>query len=203
MATEKWDKPLDYEKLLNILPIPKITEILGKDPRITILLDEDIKKIKPYNYNMSIMNRAYNDNMESRLKKYWEYHENEVYADLMKINLPQIFFKDNLNLKHTIIGLHVSKLRKDELFINDVVLAKNEELDGLKNGIFDVVLDNLTKFAKEQNLKYISGHAVNQTVYKIFLQKGYKADVRTHLRNDKLYKQSTLTNAQIPFYKEI
>ena len=203
MATEKWDNPLDHEKLLNIMPTTTIAEILGKDPQITVLFDEDIKKIKPFNYNMSIMNRAYNDNMESRLKKYWKYHRSEEYANLMKINLPQIFLKDNLNLKHIIIGLHVSKLRKDELFINDVVLAKNEELDGIKNGIFDIVLDNLTKFAKEQNLKYISGHAANVIVYKIFLQKGFKADVRTHLRNDKLYKQSTITDSQIPFYKEI
>lgn len=203
MATERWDNPLNHESLLNIIPTAKITEVLGEDPKITVLFDDDAKKSNPINYNMAIMNRAYNDNMESRLKRFWEFHESEEYANLMKINLPQIFLKDNLNLERTIIGLHVSKLRKDEVFINDVVLTRDGKVDVLKNGIFDIVLKNLIQFAKEQNIKYISGHATNNIVYSNFLKKGFKADCRSHLRNDLLYNQSTQTNGQIPFYKEI
>lgn len=204
MASEKWKYPVDKERLIKILPINEIESVLGENPNISILFDDEVKSFKALDYNMSIATRAFNDNMESRLKKYYEnFHDKNEFADLMKIRLPQILWKDNLGLERTIIGLHVSKLRKDELFINDIVLTRNEELDGIKNGIFDIVLDNLIKFAKEQDLKYISGHAANLKVYKIFVTKGFKADTRTQFRNLELWNKSKVNGQQVPFYMEI
>ncbi|MCC2507563.1 hypothetical protein [Bacillus cereus] len=204
MATENWDIPIDKNKLLNLLPIDHITDALGENPKIEILLDDEIRMSIPQNYNMSISTRAYNDNMESKLKKYFaKYHESTEYKKLMKISLPQIFLRDTLGLKRTIIGLHISKLNSQELFINDIVLTKNENLEGFKNGIFNTVLENLYVFAKEQGLKYISGHAVDNFTFHKFEKKGFQADTRRYNRNDKLWEQSRLNRAQIPFFKEI
>ncbi|MCM2532183.1 hypothetical protein NDK43_06945 [Neobacillus pocheonensis] len=202
MATEKWNAPLD--NLESILPIKEIKEVLGKDPNIKIYFDNEIRKINPSNYNMSITARAYNDNKDSKLKRYYKkYSDSFEYKDLMKINLPQILWKDTLGLDRTIIGLHISKLNKEELFINDVVLAKNEKLDGLKNGIFDIVLNNLENFAKNQGLKYISGHAMTKIVFDIFNSKGFLPDKRKFNRNDKLWEQSQIHGYQVPFLKKI
>ncbi|WP_066314546.1 hypothetical protein [Bacillus sp. FJAT-29814] len=202
MATETWNAPLN--NLESILPIKEIKDVLGKDPNIKIYFDNEVRKMNPTNYNMSISTRAYNDNMDSRLNRYFKkYSDSFEYKDLMKINLPQILWKDTLGLEHTIIGLHISKLNKEELFINDVVLAKNEKLDGLKNGIFEIVLNNLEDFAKNQGLKYISGHATNNIVFNIFNSKGFLPDKRKYNRNDKLWAQSQLNGFQVPFFKEI
>ena len=204
MATENWNVPIDKNKILDLLPIDYITDVLGENPKIEILLDDEIRMAIPQNYNMSISTRAYNDNMESKLKKYFaKYHRSTEYKKLMKISLPQIFLRDTFGLKRTIIGLHLSKLNSQELFINDIVLTKNENLDGIKNGIFDTVLENLYTFAKEQDLKYISGHAVDIPTFHKFERKGFKADKRRYNRNDKLWEQSKLSGGQIPFFKEI
>ncbi|MBF7155065.1 hypothetical protein [Bacillus albus] len=204
MATENWNVPIDKNKLLNLLPIDHITDILEKNPKIEILLDDEIRMAIPQNYNMSISTRAHNDNMESKLKKYYaKYHESIEYKKLMKISLPQIFLRDTLGLKRTIIGLHISKLNSQELFINDIVLTKNENLDGFKNGIFNTVLENIYVFAKEQGLKYISGHAADNLTFHKFEKKGFQADKRRYNRNDKLWELSRLHGAQVPFFKEI
>ncbi|MEH7082953.1 hypothetical protein V7139_09495, partial [Neobacillus drentensis] len=85
----------------------------------------------------------------------------------------------------------------------DVVLAKNENLDGIQNGIFDIVLKNLETFAQKQGLKYISGHAVNNKVFEIFYKKGFLPDKRKYNRNDKLWEQSQVNGFQVPFFKKI
>ncbi|MEH7084798.1 hypothetical protein V7139_18955, partial [Neobacillus drentensis] len=113
MATEKWDVTLD--NLESMIPVKEIREILGIDPNIKIIFDDEIRLSNPQDYNMSISTRAYNDNMESRLKRYFEkFNDSIEYKDLMKINIPQILWKDTLGYQRTIIGLHISKLNKEE-----------------------------------------------------------------------------------------
>ncbi|MGC6589110.1 hypothetical protein ACPV3A_29715 [Paenibacillus sp. Dod16] len=200
MATEKWS--IVEDEIKNFFPTDKIIEVIGRDPEIITLQNDEIRFKYPEQYNISVLARAYNDSMDSRLRKYYNtYHDDPKLKDLLKISLPQLMWIDTLGFNKPIISLHITKLNSKEIFINDIVIARNDNLDGLGNGVFDIVLKNLRAFARQKGIKIISGYAVNPIVFRIFETKGFAADKRTNMRNDRLWNASLQTEQQIPFYE--
>lgn len=100
------------------------------------------------------------------------------------------------------MSLHIAKLRKDEIYINDFVMRKNPN-ELLKQGIAKEVIENLKYLAKLNNIKYISGYAMNEKVFNIFKTYGFQEDVRKEYGNDHLMKMAQITRCQYPFYIEI
>ena len=85
-------------------------------------------------------------------------------AGLLGVQLPQIMWVDTLGFEDNLISLHISKLNKQEVFINDLVLVKNDNFDPLSDAIHEKVFNNLRKFAKDQGAKYLSGYAANRSM---------------------------------------
>lgn len=200
--SEQWNP--SEEQINSILPIDDISAEVGKDPRIEVFRDDEIRLKYPGEYNISVQARAHNLSLVELLQEYYENYKNSPeFADLIGVQLPQIKWMDTLGFEDTLIGLHISKLNKQEIFINDIVLVKNDNFDSLSDAILDKVLNNLRRFAKEQGANYLSGYAANKSTLKLFLNKGFKEDKRESMGNDYLWRIACMMGEQLPFYEEL
>ena len=200
--SEQWNPT---EELINSLfPIEDITSEIGRDPGIKVLRDDEIRLEYPGQYNISVQARAHSQTLFELLQEYFEtYRNSPEFAGLVGVQLPQIMWVDTLGFEEKLISLHISKLNKREIFINDIVLVKNEDFDLLSDSILDKVLNNLRLFAKEQGAKYLSGYASNTNTLKLLKSKGFKEDKRENMGNDYLWRLAFIKGEDLPFYDEL
>lgn len=193
------------EKQINSLfPIEEITAEIGRDPGLEVLRDDEVRLKYPGLFNISVQARAHNRGLVDLLQAYYEPNsESPELAGLLGVQLPQILWADTLGLEEKIITLLISKLNKEEVFINDIVLVKNEDFDPLSDALLEKVLNNLRRFAKEQGAKYLSGYATNKNTLELFKSKGFKEDQRSDMGNDYLSGIARSTGEQIPYYDEL
>ena len=200
--SEEWN-PTE-EQINSIFPIEDISAEVGKDPRIKVFRDDEIRLKYPSEYNISVQARAHNQSLVELLQEYYENNRNRPeFSGLIGVQLPQIKWMDSLGSEDALIGLHISKLNKQEIFINDIVLVKNDDFDPLNDATLDKILNNLRKFAKEQGANFLSGYAANKSTLKFFLSKGFKEDKRESMGNDYLWRIASMMGEQIPFYEEL
>ncbi|AFM40051.1 hypothetical protein Desaci_1010 [Desulfosporosinus acidiphilus SJ4] len=200
--TEEWSP--SEEQINSIFPLDKITSEIGRNPDIKVFRDEEVKAKYPAQFNISVQARAYNLGLVELLHEYYETNKTKPeLEDLLGVKLPQILWEDNLGYEDKLISLHITKLNKQEIFINDIVLVKNEDFDILSDEIIAQVLNNLQIFAKEQGARYLSGYAANRSTLAIFKGMGFQEDRRENMGNDYLWKIAVVTGEQLPFYTEL
>ncbi|HEY8910947.1 MAG TPA: hypothetical protein VIM51_11810 [Desulfosporosinus sp.] len=200
--SEQWN-PTE-EQINSIFPIDDITSDIGKNPGIAVITDDEVRLKYPSQYNISVQARAYNRGLVELLQKYYEdYRNSPEFAGLVGIQLPQIMWVDTLGFEEKLISLHITKLHQNEIFINDLVLVKNEDFDLLSDGVIDKVLNNLRIFAKEQGAKYLSGYAANRATFNLLNKKGFKEDKRDEKGNDYLWALALQMGEQFPYYEEL
>jgi len=197
--SEEWNPS---EKQINsVFPIEEITSEIGRDPGLKVLRDDEVRLKYPDLYNISVQARAHNRGLVELLQEHYETNsKSPELANLLGVQLPQIMWVDTLGLEDKIITLLISKLNKEEVFINDIVLVKNEDFDPLSDELLDKVLNNLRRFAKEQGAKYLSGYATNRNTLELLMSKGFKEDERANMGNDYLCGIARSTGEQFPFY---
>ncbi|MDQ7094849.1 hypothetical protein REC12_14720 [Desulfosporosinus sp. PR] len=199
---EQWSP--SEEQINSIFPLDGLISEIGRNPGIKVFRDEDVKKKYPAQYNISVQARAHNIGLTQLLQEYYEdYKAKPEFEDLMGIKLPQILWEDSLGYEDKLISLHISKLNNQEIFINDIVLVKNEDFDILSDEIIDKILNNLRSFAKEQDARYLSGYATNRSTLALFKRKGFQEDKREMIGNNYLWKIAEMTGEQLPFYTEL
>lgn len=199
--TEQWNPS---EEQIKIFPIEDLTAEMGINPKIQTLREEEIRLKYPSEYNIAVQARAHNQSLVELLQEYYEKYKNSPeFAELMGIQLPQIKWMDSLGLEDTLIGLHISKLNKQEIFINDIVLVKNNDFDPLSDAILDKIFNNLRQFARAQGAAYLSGYAANRSTLKLFLNKGFQEDRREKMGNDYLWRIASVMGEQLPFYEKL
>ena len=200
--SEQWN-PTE-EQIKSIFPIDDLISEVGRDPGIKVFTDDEIRLKLPAQFNISIQARAHN---QSLIELLHEYYEDNKYkpelAGLLGVQLPQMMWVDTLGFEDYLISLHISKLNKQEIFINDLVLVKNDNFDPLSDAIHEKVFNNLRKFAKDQGAKYLSGYAVNRSMLNIFKGKGFKEDKREGMGNDYLWGIANVMGKNLPFYTEL
>ncbi len=200
--SEQWSP--SEEQISSIFPVDDLISEIGRNPGIKVFRDEEIKKMYPAQYNISVQARAHNVGLVELLQEYYEdYKGKPEFEDLVGIKLPQILWEDSLGYEDKLISLHISKLNNQEIFINDIVLVKNEDFDILNDEIIDKVLNNLKAFAKEQDVRYLSGYAANRSTLALFKRKGFQEDKRELIGNNYLWKIAEVTGEQLPFYVEL
>lgn len=200
--SEQWNP--SEEQIHSIFPIEELTTEIGRNPGLVVMRDDDIRLKYPEIYNISVQARAHNRGLVELLQVYYESNrESPELANLLGVQLPQIMWVDNLGLEDKIITLLISKLNNEEVFINDIVLVKNEDFDPLSDVLLDKILKNLRKFAKEQGAKYLSGYATNKNTLKLLISLGFKEDHRTDMGNDYLSGIARTTGEQFPYYDEL
>ncbi|HBW34280.1 hypothetical protein [Desulfosporosinus sp. BICA1-9] len=199
---EEWNP--SEEQINRIFPIEDLKSEIGRDPGIKVLRDDEIRLEYPSQYNISVQARAHNLSLVQLLQEYYTtYRDSPELAGLLGIQIPQIMWVDTLGYDEKIISLHVSKINKQEVFINDIVLVKNEDFDLLSDTVMDTILNNLRVFAKEQGAKYLSGYAANYTTLNLLKSKGFKDDKRENMGNDYLFRIAAIGGEQWPFYDEL
>lgn len=199
---EEWN-PSD-EQINRIFPIEDLKSEIGRDPGIKVFRDEEIKLDYPSQYNISVQARAHNLSLIQLLQEYYTtYCNSPKLSELLGIQLPQIMWVDTLGYEEKLISLHISKLNKQEVFINDIVLVKNEDFDLLSDAMLDTILNNLRVFAKEQGARYLSGYAANRATLKLLKGKGFKEDHREDMGNNYLFRIGDISGEQLPFYDEL
>ena len=200
--SEQWNP--SEQQINSIFPISDITTDMGRDPGIAVIMDDEVRLKYPGQYNIAVQARAYNRGLVELLQEYYEtYRESPEFASLVGIQLPQIMWADTLGLEEKLISLHISKLNKNEVFINDLVLVKNEDFDLLSDVVIGKILDNLRIFAKEQGAKYLSGYAANRATFNLLNRKGFKEDKREINGNDYLWALALQMGEQFPYYCEL
>ncbi|MDR3601697.1 MAG: hypothetical protein P4L49_14650 [Desulfosporosinus sp.] len=200
--SEQWS--LTEEQINSLFPIDEITSEMGRNPGIEVFTDDEIRLKFPAQFNISVQARAHNQSLIDLLHEYYEtYRNSPELAGLLGIQLPQIMWVDTLGFEEKLISLHISKLNKQEVFINDIVLVKNDNFDPLSDGVLDQVLNNLRRFAKDQGAKYLSGYAANKNTLALFKGKGFKEDKREGMGNDYLWGIAYVMGEQLPFYTEL
>ena len=200
--SEEWN-PTE-EQIKSLFPIEEIASEIGRNPDLEVLRDDEVRLKYPGLYNISVQARAHNRGLVELLQEYYESNsESPELASLLGVQLPQIMWVDTLGLEDKIITLLISKLNKEEVFINDIVLVKNEDFDPLSDELLDKVLNNLRRFAKEQGAKYLSGYATNKSTLELLKRKGFKEDQRSDMGNDYLWGIAKSTSEQFPFYDEL
>lgn len=200
--SEQWNP--SEEQIKSVFPINDIVSEIGKDPGLKVLTDDEIRLKYPAQYNISVQARAHNLSLVELLYEYYEtYRYKPELAGLLGVQVPQIMWVDTLGNEENLISLHISKLSKQEVFINDIVLVKNMDFDPLSDGILDQVLNNLRQFAKAQGAKYLSGYAANNSLLALFKRKGFKEDKRESMGNDYLWGIAYVMGEQLPFYTEL
>lgn len=200
--SEQWNP--SEEDIESLFPIAELTSEIGKNPGIKVLRDDEIRLQYPGQYNISIQARAYNQRLAELLHEYYTDNcDNPELAELLGVQLPQILWVDTLGYEEPIISLHISKLNKEEVFINDMVLVKNEDFDLLSDGVIDTVLNNLRVFAKKQGAKYLSGYAANRSTLNLLKSKGFAEDKRATNGNDYLWRLASIRGEQLPFFEEL
>jgi len=200
--SEEWSP--SEEQINSVFPIEEIASEIGKDPGLEILRDDEVRLKYPELYNVSIQARAHNRGLVDLLQEYYMANrESPALASLLGVQLPQILWVDTLGLEDKIITILISKLNKDEVFINDIVLVKNEDFDPLSDALMEKILNNLRRFAKEQGAKYLSGYASNRNTLKLLIGHGFKEDLRENMGNDYLSSVARSTREQIPYYDEL
>jgi hypothetical protein len=200
--SEQWNP--SEEQIKSIFPIDDITAEMGKNPVLEVLRDDEIRLKYPSEYNISVQARAYNQSLVELLHEYYEDYKNSPeFAGLIGVQLPQIKWADTLGLEETLISLHLSKLNNQEIFINDIVLVKNEDFDLLSETTLEKIFNNLRKFAKDQGADYLSGYAANKSTLRLFLRNGFEEDKRESMGNDYLWRIAQMTGEQLPFYVEL
>jgi hypothetical protein len=200
--TEQWSP--SEEQIKGVFPEDEITSEIGKNPGIKVFRDDEIKNKYPAQYNISIQARAYNLRLVELLHEYYEdYKAKPELDDLLGVKLPQILWEDTLGYEDKLISLHISKLDNQEIFINDIVLVKNEDFDILSEQVIGQILNNLRTFAKEQGAKFLSGYAANRATLALLKRMGFQEDKREFMGNDYLWKISELAGEQMPFYTEL
>lgn len=203
---EEWD--LTESDILSIFPIEKIERCIGENPNFEVLFDDDILRKDAEAYNLSIFTRAFNQDIpeeklcRKNLHNIYDLMEDISLRDVVHIRLPQAIIFDTLGYDEVVMSLHFSKLRSDELYINDFVMMKNPNTF-LKNNIASEVMENLKKLAKTKNIRYISGYAMNEVVFQIFKNYGFKDDMRAEYGNDWLMSIAMQTKCQYPFYIDL
>ena len=200
--SEEWNP--SEESINSIFPIDDIISEIGKNPGLEMLRDDEIRLKFPSQYNISIQARAYNQVLTQLLQEYFEPNsDSPELASLLGVHLPQIMWADTLGFEEKIISLHISKLNKQEVFINDIVLVKNDNFDLLSESVVSKVLNNLRLFAKEQGANYLSGYAANKATLELFKGNGFREDKRTSMGNDYLWVIASKLGEQYPFYAEL
>lgn len=200
--SEQWNP--SEEQINSLFPIEELTAEIGRNPGLVVLRDDDIRLKYPEIYNISVQARAHNRGLVELLQEYYESNrESPELANLLGVQLPQIMWVDDLGMEDKIITLLISKLNSEEVFINDIVLVKNEDFDPLSDALLDKILRNLRKFAKEQGAKYLSGYATNKNTLKLLISLGFKEDHRTDMGNDYLSGIARSTGEQFPYYDEL
>lgn len=200
--SEQWNP--SEEQINSIFPVEEIAAEIGRNPGLEVLKDDEIRLKFPSLFNISIQARAHNRGLVELLQEYYEPNsESPELAGLLGVQLPQIMWADTLGLEEKIITILISKLNKEEVFINDIVLVKNEDFDPLSDVLLEKVLNNLRRFAKEQGAKYLSGYATNKNTLELFKSKGFKEDHRSNMGNDYLSSIARSTCEQIPYYDEL
>lgn len=204
--TERWN--IDKSEFIQLLPIGKITEILGAKPDIKIACDDEILDIDVKSYNMPIFTRAFNQDLHKhglQRENLYKYHNrmgDRNLKDIFSIKLPQTWVYGNMVNDEYMIGIHIAKIRKDEIFINDIILKKSPD-QLMKNNISNIVIERLITLGKSNGIKFISGYAVNEKVFTIFIDKGFQADKRKCYGNDWLFEMAIKKGSQYPFFLEI
>jgi len=172
------------------------------------MFDDSILQKDVESYNLSIFTRAYNEDIpdeklcRKNLFSVYPLMGSESLRETVSIKLPQVMIFDDLGFDEEMISLHFSKLRNDEYYINDIVMQKKPNLL-LRNGIAKQVISNLMNLAKTNNIRYISGYAMNEVIFNVFLGYGFKADVRDEYGNDYLLYLAKQTGCQYPFYIDL
>ncbi|HBV87846.1 hypothetical protein [Desulfosporosinus sp.] len=200
--SEQWN-PTE-EDIKSLFPMADLIAELGRDPGIKVLRDDEIRLQYPGQYNISVQARAYNLRLTQLLQEYFtNYCNSPELAGLLGVQIPQIMWVDTLGFEDPLISLHISKLNKQEIFINDIVLVKNNDFDLLSDGLIEKVLDNLRAFARNQGVKYISGYAANRSTLNLLKSKGFLEDTRESMGNDYLWRLAVIRGEQLPFYEEL
>lgn len=200
--SEQWNP--SEEDIKSLFPIDDLKSEIGRDPGIKVLRDDEIRLQYPGQYNISVQARAYNQRLVELLQEYYNtYRNSPELAGLLGVEIPQIMWVDTLGFEEPIISLHISKINKHEIFINDIVLVKNEDFDILSEGIIETVLNNLRRFAKEQGANYLSGYATNRSTLNLLKSKGFIEDKREGMGNDYLWRVAAISGEQLPFYEEL
>ena len=200
--SEQWNP--SEEQINSLFPIDDIISEIGKDPGLEVFTDDEIRLKFPAQYNISVQARAHNQSLVDLLHEYYEANRySPELGGLLGVKLPQIMWVDTLGFEEQVISLHISKLNKQEVFINDIVLVKNDDFDPLSDTILEKVLNNLRRFAKDHGAKYLSGYAVNKSTLELFKSKGFKEDKREGMGNDYLWGIAFTMGEQLPFYAEL
>lgn len=200
--SEEWNPT--QEQINSIFPIDEITAEIGRNPGLEVLRDDEVRLKYPGLFNISVQARAHNRGLTELLQAHFGPNsESPELASLLGVQLPQIMWVDTLGFEENIMTLLISKLNHEEVFINDIVLVKNEEFDPLSDALLEKVLNNLRRFAKEQGAKYLSGYATNHNTFELLKTKGFKEDQRSNMGNDYLSGIAKSTGEQIPYYDEL
>ncbi|TGE33630.1 hypothetical protein [Desulfosporosinus sp. Sb-LF] len=199
---EQWNPSKEQIDLL--LPMDDIAAEIGRDPGIKVLRDDEIRLAYPSLYNISVQARAHNLELVELLQEYYDPYKNSPeLTSLLGVQLPQIKWVDTLGFEESVISVHLSKLNKTEVFINDIVLVKNDDFDSLSDGVLDKVFHNISVFAREQGAKFLSGYAVDKNMLNLLKRKGFGVDRREIMGNDYIWEIAAMIGEQFPYYKEL
>ena len=200
--TEEWSP--SEEQLNSIFPLAEMTLEMEMNPGITVLRDQQIKEKYPAQYNIAVQARAYNLGLVELLQEYYEANKtNPELEDLLGVKLPQILWEDSLGLDDKLISVHLTKMNKQEIFINDIVLVRNEDFDLFSEELMAAIFENLRGFARAQGAKYLSGYAVNRSTLALLKRKGFQEDRREIMGNAYLWTIAEMTGEQLPYYTEL
>lgn len=203
---ETWN--IEDKCFLDLLPLEEIIRVIGQDIKMCIARDEEIINIDTVAYNMPIFTRAFNEDLKKEgmerknIHNYFSYIRDPKLRDIFSIKLPQVLLYDNLGYKESIVSLHITKIRKDEWFINDIVVKRNPN-QLMKNNVASTIIMNLTELAKKDKVKYLSAYAMNKKVSEIFKSKGFIDDVRKELGHDWLMDMAIANGVQFPVYMKL
>lgn len=199
------------EEVRLILPEKKIFDALGRDPDIKIYHGKDIKSAAGVQYNTVLSVTAHLQGKYELLQQFFMFSDRPDYDDMLKIKgPPQVLMRDTLSDGDAFVQLHLAAILEGDLYINDICLTHpskefdkpplpHQENPGLGNGIFDVILENITKYAKKQGMDLISCQVVSPMHKDIFEKRGFELDTRDPI----LYEMALQTGLQIPMCKKV
>ncbi len=203
---ENWN--IKDDCFYNLFPVKRMNEIVGKPFQMCIARNEEILKIDTEAYNLPIFSRAFDQDLNKKGMERKNIHTlinrltDPDLGKLFRINLPQVLLYDDLGYKEPVVALHLAKIRENEWFINDLVVKKSPTTL-MRNNIASIIINNVIQLARNNEIEYLSGYAMNRKVFEILKNKSFIADDRKSLGHDWLLEMANYTGCQFPVFMKL
>jgi hypothetical protein len=202
------DKLLDKKEGSIFLPLTEIEDVIGAKLSFACSTTNEIRKTDPCAYNMAIERSLFTyfpdviptipeelgyfrtkPEFFSQVTKFLKWASKELKMDILLPPNEQICFSGALK-EIECFNLHLANTLDNELFISDIFLQDPNKPNrmgqtgfgfrGLSNGIFDVVIQNIERYAREEQYSKIGLLASNKINMEIFARRGFIIE-ETHM----------------------